>query len=121
MRGAAAEAALAPHCLFREEWGDFKVNPVLFEAGFMHELRKQSSPSLTHPKDPPLALPAARAAQRCGVSRSQWWKLHSAGKVPPPVYLGSRAPRWRVADLDAWLAAGCPTRQQWQHMQGAQR
>jgi predicted DNA-binding transcriptional regulator AlpA len=68
-----------------------------------------------------LAVSAEGAARLCGVSRSQWWKLHSAGKVPLPVYLGSKAPRWRVDELRAWLAAGCPNRQEWQRVQGAQR
>jgi predicted DNA-binding transcriptional regulator AlpA len=69
----------------------------------------------------PAAVAAAGAGRFCGVSRSQWWKLHSTGKVPLPVYLGSKAPRWRVDELRAWLAAGCPNRQEWQRMRGAQR
>jgi predicted DNA-binding transcriptional regulator AlpA len=68
-----------------------------------------------------LAVPAGGAARLCGVSRSQWWKLHASGKVPLPVYLGSKAPRWRVEELRAWLAAGCPDRQEWQRRRGAQR
>jgi predicted DNA-binding transcriptional regulator AlpA len=67
---------------------------------------------------PPAAVDAAGAGRFCGVSRSQWWKLHSAGKVPLPVYLGSKAPRWLLDELRAWLEAGCPTRQEWQRMRG---
>jgi predicted DNA-binding transcriptional regulator AlpA len=66
-----------------------------------------------------LALPARDAAALVGVSRAQWWKLHSAGKVPLPVYLGSKAPRWRVHELRAWLDAGCPDRLTWQRMREA--
>ncbi|MCH8851419.1 MAG: AlpA family phage regulatory protein [Planctomycetes bacterium] len=62
----------------------------------------------------PLALSAPDAARLCGVSRSQWWKLHSAGKIPLPVRLGTRAPRWRVDELREWLAAGCPDRAAWE-------
>lgn len=65
-----------------------------------------------------LALPAKDAAALVGVSRAQWWKLHSAGKVPLPVYLGAKAPRWRVDELRAWLDAGCPDRASWQRKQG---
>jgi predicted DNA-binding transcriptional regulator AlpA len=68
-----------------------------------------------------LALPAKDAAALVGVSRAQWWKLHSAGKVPLPVYLGTKAPRWRVDELRAWLEAGCPDRQTWLKMRGAHR
>ena len=55
-----------------------------------------------------LAVPAEKAARLLGISRSQWWKLHSQGKIPPPVRLGTKTPRWNVAELQAWLAAGCP-------------
>lgn len=68
-----------------------------------------------------LALSAKDAAALVGVSRAQWWKLHAAGKTPMPVYLGSKAPRWRVDELRAWLEAGAPDRQTWQRLQGAPR
>jgi predicted DNA-binding transcriptional regulator AlpA len=68
-----------------------------------------------------LAVPAKSAAAICGVSRAQWWKLFSAGKVPAPVYLGAKAPRWRVDELRDWLAAGAPDLLTWQRLRGAQR
>lgn len=61
-----------------------------------------------------LAVPASDAAALVGVSRAQWWRLHAAGKVPLPVYLGTKAPRWRVEELRDWLAAGCPDRLTWE-------
>ena len=47
------------------------------------------------PIDPPtLTLTAKDAAALLGISRAQFFKLHSAGRIGPlPVYLGSRAPR----------------------------
>ena len=63
---------------------------------------------------PPAAVAASGAARLCGISESQFWKLHSAGKVPLPVYLGAKAPRWRVDELKLWLAASCPDRATWQ-------
>jgi predicted DNA-binding transcriptional regulator AlpA len=60
-----------------------------------------------------LAVAAEGAAALCGISRAQWWKLHAAGKTPLPIYLGTKAPRWRVEELRAWLAAGAPDRQTW--------
>lgn len=68
-----------------------------------------------------LAITASDAARLLGISRGQFWKLHSAGKVPPPIYLGRKAPRWRLDELRAWLAAGCPDRQTWQRLQGSKR
>jgi predicted DNA-binding transcriptional regulator AlpA len=31
----------------------------------------------------------------------------AAGRVPAPVYVGS-SKRWRRAEVEAWVAAGCP-------------
>ena len=68
-----------------------------------------------------LALSAKDAARRLGICRAQFWKLHSSGKLPLPVRLGTKAPRWRVDELRAWLEAGCPDRLTWQKMQEGQR
>jgi predicted DNA-binding transcriptional regulator AlpA len=38
-----------------------------------------------------------------------------------PVRLGTKAPRWRVDELRAWLAAGAPDRQTWLKMRGEKR
>jgi predicted DNA-binding transcriptional regulator AlpA len=54
-----------------------------------------------------------------GISRAQFYKLHQAGRLPLPVYLGTRAPRWLLADLADWLRAGAPDRQTWQRMREA--
>ncbi len=64
------------------------------------------------------AVPAKDAAALLGISRAQLWKLHSAGKIPLPVRLGTRAPRWIVAELKAWLAADAPDRQEWERTRG---
>ncbi len=66
---------------------------------------------------PRLACSAKDAAELLGISRAQFWKLHAAGRVPLPVRLGAKAPRWRVDELRTWLAAGCPNRDVWQRMQ----
>lgn len=70
-----------------------------------------SEQTLTHVATP-LAIPADEAARLCGVSRGFWWKLHSSGRCPLPVRLG-RKTLWRVEELKAWLAAGCPERLKW--------
>lgn len=63
-----------------------------------------------------LALSPKDAAAVLGISRAQLWKLHASGKIPLPVRLGTKAPRWRVDELRAWVNAGCPDRQTWQRM-----
>ena len=60
----------------------------------------------------PLGLAATEAAAFVGVSRSFWWKAHSAGKIPAPVRVGSKA-LWRRDELTAWMHAGCPPRDKW--------
>lgn len=35
------------------------------------------------------------------------WRLRDGGRIPAPLNVG-RCVRWRLADLEAWLAAGCP-------------
>jgi excisionase family DNA binding protein len=35
------------------------------------------------------------------------YRLSDAGRMPAPVRVGALV-RWRRADIDAWLAAGCP-------------
>jgi len=67
-----------------------------------------------------LAVTAKDAAALLGICRAQLYKLDALGKIPLPVRLGTRAPRWRVDELRAWLAAGCPDRATWQCGKAAQ-
>jgi excisionase family DNA binding protein len=36
------------------------------------------------------------------------YRLADSGRMPKPVRVGALV-RWRRTDLDAWLAAGCPS------------
>lgn len=58
-------------------------------------------------------------ARMLHVSIRQVWRLHSIGKLPNPVRLGSCV-RWRVDEIRAFVEAGCPCRQKWesQYQQG---
>jgi len=67
----------------------------------------------------PFLVSAAEAAALCGVSRSLWWSLHSAGKIPLPVKLSGRT-LWRRAQLARWTEAGCPSREKWAQIGGTQ-
>jgi predicted DNA-binding transcriptional regulator AlpA len=61
---------------------------------------------------PPLLVRRKVAARLCGVSVASWDRLHAAGKTPQPVRLGA-ALVWRIAELRAWTAAGCPPLSEW--------
>jgi predicted DNA-binding transcriptional regulator AlpA len=61
----------------------------------------------------PLLVPDTVAARLASVGRSTWWRLHAAAKTPAAVKLG-RSVRWNKAELEAWIAAGCPCRREWE-------
>jgi len=61
-------------------------------------------------------LDPAGLAAFLSVSKCHIWRLHSAGKIPAPVRISPKVLRWRRAELSAWLAAGCPSRQDWAKM-----
>jgi len=61
----------------------------------------------------PLLLRAADAARLCRVSLRTWRAWDATGNVPQPVRIG-RAVFWRLDELRAWVAAGCPDRATWQ-------
>lgn len=65
-----------------------------------------------------LTLDSRGAARLLGISRSSFWKLNSAGKVPAPIRLG-RATRWSRRELGLWLEAGAPSRERWEEMKGS--
>ena len=45
-----------------------------------------------------------------GCSKRHIYRLTDAGRMPRPIKLGSLV-RWRRAELEAWINAGCPTQQ----------
>jgi excisionase family DNA binding protein len=45
-----------------------------------------------------------------GCSRRHVVRLADAGRMPRPIRLGSLV-RWRRAELEAWIDAGCPSKQ----------
>ena len=46
-------------------------------------------------------------AELLGCSSRHVRRLADSGAMPRPIHIG-RLVRWRKADVDAWLAAGCP-------------
>ncbi len=58
--------------------------------------------------DSPTALiDVGAVAQLCCCSTRTVYRLADAGRLPRPVKLGALV-RWRRAEIDEWLAAGCP-------------
>jgi excisionase family DNA binding protein len=54
-----------------------------------------------------LLLTADEVAQLLGISTRTLWRLCSAGRCPPPLRIGGNT-RWRRAEVECWVAEGCP-------------
>ena len=53
----------------------------------------------------------------CGISRAQWFRLCYDGRTPlPSARLGTRRPVYLIDELEAWLRAGAPCRDEWVRM-----
>jgi predicted DNA-binding transcriptional regulator AlpA len=59
---------------------------------------------LPHPQ---LLTAVGGVAQLLGISVRSVWRLHSAHRIPEPIRLAGNV-RWRVAEIQAWVDAGCP-------------
>lgn len=55
----------------------------------------------------PLLVGVETVAKLISVSTRSVWRLVSAGKLFPPVYVGNLA-RWSHARLKRWIELGCP-------------
>jgi predicted DNA-binding transcriptional regulator AlpA len=62
---------------------------------------------------PPANRSKGSRARLLSIVPSTLWSWHSAGKLPAPIRLGGRT-LWRRAELEAWVAAGCPSRERWE-------
>ena len=61
----------------------------------------------------------AKALAGClSVSLRQLHRMNKAKVIPGPVTLG-RCVRWRLTEISDWLAAGSPSREEWESMQRA--
>jgi predicted DNA-binding transcriptional regulator AlpA len=69
---------------------------------------------------PPLFLRAAQASAFCAVSEATWWRWDAAGKMPRGRKVSGGVKVWSRPELEAWAAAGCPTRREWEARQAAQ-
>jgi excisionase family DNA binding protein len=55
----------------------------------------------------PLLIAADEVAGMLDISTRTLWRLVSAKRIVAPVRLGGST-RWRRAEVEAWVAAGCP-------------
>jgi predicted DNA-binding transcriptional regulator AlpA len=78
-----------------------------------HVHRPSHLPEQPHGHTTPLLLTAASPAAICGKSARTWRTWHALGLIPRPVRIG-RSTLWRADELHAWIAAGCPRRQEWE-------
>lgn len=62
---------------------------------------------------------AREAALRCGVSRTHWYDMKNAGRIPLPIHLG-RSVLWRVEELKQWMEADCPPLHEWKRIKEQQ-
>lgn len=53
----------------------------------------------------PAYLRPGEVAQMLAISIRQVWYLVKANRLPPPIKLGPRTPRWLKIDLEAFLRA----------------
>ncbi|MGE3807273.1 MAG: hypothetical protein AB7K24_21630 [Gemmataceae bacterium] len=60
----------------------------------------------------PALLTASQAAAMCSKSTRTWRTWDAEGLVPSPVKIG-RSILWRAEEIQAWIKAGCPSREVW--------
>jgi predicted DNA-binding transcriptional regulator AlpA len=59
-----------------------------------------------------MLLTAADLARELRLNIKTIRRMDMGGRLPEPVRL-SRTVRWRAAEVRAWVAAGCPPRDEW--------
>ena len=65
-------------------------------------------PTIVPPPVEAVLLDVRAVAALLDCSARHVYRQSDAGRMPTPVRVGALV-RWRRTDLDAWLAAGCPS------------
>jgi predicted DNA-binding transcriptional regulator AlpA len=63
-----------------------------------------------------LLVAAKQAAAMCSKSLRTWRAWDAGGRVPRPIRI-ARSTLWRVEEIQDWIAAGCPRREEWEARQ----
>ncbi len=61
----------------------------------------------------PLLIDISQLARLLGVSKPTVERLKAAGKLPRHVIVSAGCHRWRRAEVEAWVRAGCPDAATW--------
>ena len=64
------------------------------------------------PENKGLMIDTKAAAKLLNVCEKTLWTMWNTGRMPAPIRIG-RAVRWGYDELRAWVAAGCPPKDQW--------
>ena len=59
-------------------------------------------------REPAVLLDVKATARLLGCSPRHVYRLSDSARMPPPVKIGALV-RWRRADVEKWVAEGCPT------------
>lgn len=55
---------------------------------------------------------AQAVAEMLSLSKRQVFRMKSAGLICPALTVGRGAVRWRLTDIEKWIALGCPTQEE---------
>lgn len=61
----------------------------------------------------PMLIDGRHFAQLLAVSMATLNRRKAAGKLPRPIELSRGCHRWRLAEVRAWIEAGCPPLKEW--------
>lgn len=61
----------------------------------------------------PLLVSAAGVAKLLDVSVRTVWNMHQDGQLGPLPLSLRGSTRWKVCEIEAWIEAGIPCREQW--------
>jgi predicted DNA-binding transcriptional regulator AlpA len=68
-----------------------------------------------------LLLKSKDAAALLDISRTLLYQLTVTGEIGPKPYKLGRCSLWDPLELKAWVASGCPAREQWLRMRAAEK
>lgn len=74
-----------------------------------------AEPEAARPATPPGALTDRQLADLLQISMATLHRWKAARKLPKPLQLG-RLTRYGAAEVEAWIAAGCPGQEAWERL-----
>ena len=62
-------------------------------------------------------LPAQAVGTKLSLSKRAVFRMRSAGLICSPIKVGAGAIRWRLSDIEDWIAMGCPSKSEFEATQ----